>query len=264
MTGARTAGDTLLDGGGGIAGQQGHLLGDGIGGARLLGQATPAAQEIEHTVVDLLQDLGDLRVRRRRHRMKHRGRRRGGPSEHRVEHEGVQVHVHIQGRAEPLDDGHGPAVALADTLAPGGTAQPPEDHPDEHCQHVPTQGGVESELIAQRPRQRQHPLAHGGVRNHAIDEVSGELTHAAAPTRRAEAAPLATEGHDHFVLAPLAPHMKTPVSEEATAQVGAELAGDERWEPAALLRGPSQERVEMGVDDPIEYGALGSATLVGR
>lgn len=60
-----TAGDKLLDGGGGIAGQQGHLLGDGIGGARLLGHATSAAQEATHTVVDLLQDLGDLLVRRR-------------------------------------------------------------------------------------------------------------------------------------------------------------------------------------------------------
>ena len=58
MTGARTAGDKLLDGGGGIAGQQGHLLGDGIGGARLLGHATSAAQEAKHAVVDLFQDLG--------------------------------------------------------------------------------------------------------------------------------------------------------------------------------------------------------------
>jgi hypothetical protein len=82
MTGARTARDTLLDGGGGRAGQQAHRLGDGIGGARLLGHATSAAQEATHTGVDRLHDLGDLLVRRRRHRMTHRGRQRGGPVEH--------------------------------------------------------------------------------------------------------------------------------------------------------------------------------------
>ncbi len=69
----------------------------------VMGAGSAAAQEATHTVVDLLQDLGDLLVRRRRHRMKHRGRRRGGPSEHTVEHQQVQGPVNIQGRSEAPD-----------------------------------------------------------------------------------------------------------------------------------------------------------------
>jgi hypothetical protein len=62
MTRPRTAGHELLDGGRSKAGQERHLLGDGIGRVRLLGQSTSSAQKARHTVVDLLQDLGDLLV----------------------------------------------------------------------------------------------------------------------------------------------------------------------------------------------------------
>jgi len=72
MTGARAGGETLWDGGGGQAGQERHLVGDGIGGAGVLGQATAAAQESLPPVVDLRQDAGDLLVRGRRQGMKHR------------------------------------------------------------------------------------------------------------------------------------------------------------------------------------------------
>ncbi len=63
MTGPRTAGHKLLDGGRRVAGQERHLLGDGIGRARLLGQATSTSLESTHPVVNLLQYLADLLVR---------------------------------------------------------------------------------------------------------------------------------------------------------------------------------------------------------
>jgi hypothetical protein len=65
VTGPRTAGDPLLDGGGGITSQEPELLGHGIGGTGVFGQAPAAAQEAQHAMVDLLEQLGDVLVRRR-------------------------------------------------------------------------------------------------------------------------------------------------------------------------------------------------------
>jgi hypothetical protein len=41
-----------------------------------------------------------------------------------------------------------------------------------------------------------------------IDELSGELTHAPAATRRAEAAAFTAEGHDHVVSTAVAAHVQ--------------------------------------------------------
>lgn len=61
------------------------------------------------------------------------------------------MNIQIQRSSEPLDDGHGPALAVAYSLPCGGATQPAEEDADERRQYVPAQRGVEGELIAQRP-----------------------------------------------------------------------------------------------------------------
>jgi hypothetical protein len=92
------------------------------------------------------------------------------------------------------------------------------------------------------------------------------MSHAAAPAGGAEATPLAAERHDHFISAVLAPDVHAPVLEPATAQVGAEFAGDEGGEPvaAALVGGPGQEGFEMALEGAVKDGVLGSVALIGR
>ncbi len=142
MTGARTAGDKLLDGGRGIAGQEWHLLGHGIGRARLLGRPTSPAQEAKPIVVGLLQDLGDLFVRGRGQGVKYRCLCRRGPSEHAVEHTRVEMNVKIHGTSEALNDGDGAALAVAYSLVRSAITQPAEHDANEHGQHRSTQFGA--------------------------------------------------------------------------------------------------------------------------
>ena len=60
--------------------------------------------------------------------------------------------------------------------------------------------------------------------------------------------------------------MHALVLEPATAQVGAEFAGDEGGEPVAtaLDGGAGQESLEMGFEGAVEDGVLGSMALIAR
>ena len=111
----------------------------------------------------------------------------------------------------------------------------------------------------------ENPLPHGHVRDHALDQLGGEGAHAPAPTRGAEAAALAREGDDHLVGAARAADVEAPVFEDAAAQVGAQLAGDEGGQPGALVPGGGgQEAIQMGLEGPVQDRVLGLAALIGR
>ena len=90
------------------------------------------------------------------------------------------------------------------------------------------------------------PLAHGHPGDDAIHQLGGQLAHAATPARGAEAPAFAAEGHDHLIAALLAPDVHAAVFDPATAQVGAEFAGDEGGQPvaAALVGSAGQEGLE--------------------
>jgi hypothetical protein len=90
LAGAGAGGDPLLDRGGGVAGQQRHLLGHGIGGAGVVGQAPGPPEQARQARVELLQDLGDLRVGGGGQRVEDRARARRGTAEDAIEHEGVE------------------------------------------------------------------------------------------------------------------------------------------------------------------------------
>jgi len=55
---------------------------------------------------------------------------------------------------------------------------------------------MSSEQQAKQDRKREHPLAHRHPGDDVIDQVGGGLRHAPGATARAEAATLATEGHE--------------------------------------------------------------------
>jgi hypothetical protein len=74
LAGPRAGGNSLLDRRGGVAGQQRHLLGHRIGGARVRGEAPGPPQHARHALVDLIQDLSDLLVGGGRQRVEDRRR----------------------------------------------------------------------------------------------------------------------------------------------------------------------------------------------
>src|SRR5207245_11520642 len=94
--------------------------------------------------------------------------------------------------------------------------------------------GVPGEEIAQPVGQREHPLAHGHVRQDVVDEVCRLLRHAAAATTRTEAPPFARERDEPFVRAALAAHAGEATGEDATGEELAELALDEAGKTAAV------------------------------
>jgi hypothetical protein len=270
MARAGAGGDEFLDRGGGVPGQQRHLLGHRIGRAGLRGQAAAATEQAHHSTVDLLQDPGNLLVGGSGQRVEHGGRSGSRAAEDAIEHDRVEMDVNVECRAESLDCRDRPALAVGNALAGRGAPQPGEDAADEHAQHRAGQRGVKGELIAQGEGQRQHPLAHGHLGDDAIDQLGGQLAHPAAPARGAEAAALAAERHDQLISAPLALDVHAAVLGPTTAQVGAQLAGDKGGKSfaAPLLGGAGKKGLEMAlegaVEGAVEDRVLWSVALIAR
>ena len=113
-------------------------------------------------------------------------------------------------------------------------------------------------------RQREHPLAHGNVRQDVIDEVGGLLRHAAAATARTETASLARERHQALEGAVLAPNPCEASAERSARQELAELALDEAGKSAAVgaVGGLAQEGFQVLAHDAMEDGALRGPGLI--
>jgi hypothetical protein len=102
--------------------------------------------------------------------------------EHAIEEHGVAVHVELEARAKPLNDGHraGMAVGPAGTACP--SAVPAEHGPHEHPDDGPAERVVEGEAVAQPVRYSEDPLPDGHfLRNR---RQSGKLVTEQATTRR--------------------------------------------------------------------------------
>ncbi len=145
-----------------------------------------------------------------------------------VEHERVEVDVQIQRITEALHEGDGAALAACERHA--GSRAPPqrgEDGAHEEAEHRARERAVVGQAVAQGKGQRQHPLPHGDLGQHAVDEVCGGVGHAAAAARRAEAAALAREGHDALASAGVAAYAHEAVGEDPQREERPKLAFDE-------------------------------------
>src|SRR5439155_3958290 len=72
--------------------------------------------------------------------------------------------------------------------------------------------------VAQRDRHREDPLARRYPGDDALDQMRRHLRHASSGTRGAKPASLATEGHQHLVLAGVTAETEKPVRQDATPQ----------------------------------------------
>jgi len=77
------------------------------------------------------------------------------------------------------------------------------DHPQEDMQYSSDRLWLPFQIPAQPLGHREHPLAHRQGREDVIDQVGGGLRHAPGVARGADAAPLAGEGHQEIVAAPV-------------------------------------------------------------
>ena len=131
------------------------------------GQAA-AAEQADHPAVDHGEEARDLLVSRRRRRVeRERARRRLG--EYPVERKRVEVDIEIDPAPETLDHRHRPAV----TVRHPGTSRLPaveaQERADEDGEHGSTKPVIPGEQVAQTPREREDPLAHGHRWEHGAD-----------------------------------------------------------------------------------------------
>jgi len=136
-----------------------------------------------------------------------------------------------------------------------------EQHAHVHAEHRARECVIPRQQIAQPVRHAQHPLAHGHLRKHLVDQARGALGHAPAATARAEAPTLARERHQPLEHAVGAAQAREPVDQHAARQEVAELLLHECGQrgAACVTPGGLEEGFEMLVDHAVQHGVLGVA-----
>ena len=182
--------------------------------------------------------------------------------------QGVQVHVEVQSRAEPLDHhqqaGVGQLHGLQLEELLGLAPQEAKDHPRKDPGDVAADDGVVRHEIAQGPREAQHPLA---VRDQGwqdlVAEVRGTVLHPPSPAARTETPALAGEGHQPVVAALRAVDAGEAVVQDATAQESLEFALDEPGHVAVEVLAARQKPWQVLGQAHVEDHVLGFPALVG-
>jgi hypothetical protein len=260
---ASHAGDAAGDGGTVELGEERVLLGQRIRLRRIrAGAEATAHEEARDASGDLTHQPLDLGVVGRRQRMEAQGAVRPGRVDA-VEQQRVEVDVQVEGVAEALDEGDRAALAVDDApLLARTPLERREDRAHEDSQHGARERRVVGEAVAEREGQREHPLPHGNLGQHPLDQVRCRVRHAPGAARRAEASAFAGEGDDAVESALVAVDAHEAVGKDPAAQEAPELALDEARHPALAGLGPSDEGLELRLDHPVEKALLGPAAGV--
>jgi len=105
-------------------------------------------------------------------------------------------------------------------------------------------------------------LPHRHARDDGICQVGGTFVHAPCATRRAEAAPLATEGDQGVFRAGVAGEAQETVGQDAAREVGVEFVGDEARQVRAGRFAVRRECACVLLHQPVERCLFGAVTLV--
>ena len=116
-------------------------------------------------------------------------------------------------------------------LVARASAQQPEHGAEEHGDDGAAQVVVPRQLVPQAVRQTQHPLPHGHVGEHVIDQVGGALGHPAAAATRTQRAAFAGKRDQPVEAAVAAAKPREPAGEPATPQKVPKLLLDEAGQP---------------------------------
>lgn len=148
---------------------------------------------------------------------------------HPVHNTDMEVHMPVQGRAEPLDesDGTNAQGRLVHACHTGAVGlQILRDDPKEDAQHHVPIYPVALQKIAQSLWHRQHPLAHRQAGKDVIRQVRRRLHHAPAVAQGAHPPILVGEGHKVVVTAIIAAGAGKHVGKDAAFEVFTECLAD--------------------------------------
>jgi hypothetical protein len=139
--------------------------------------------------------------------------------------------------------------------------QPAEQRAREDAAHGGAHSRARGEQEADAERKRDHPLAHGRVGQHVVDEVRGGVGHTPAAAGGAEAAAFASKRDELIAHAARAVHAREAVGEQAALEVAAQLALDEARQAVARIgsTGALEKGLEVGEQRLMQHAALGLA-----
>ena len=164
---------------------------------------------------------------------------------------------------QALDEGGGATLLRASTPLPSrASAQLGEQRADEGTEHFAREPAVIGAAVAERIGEREHPLPDGHLGEHAIDEVGGNVCHAASSTGRTESATLAREGDHAIVTTVVAVQAQEAMRQDAATQEGAKLLLDEAGYRLIAVGCAREKALELLADDLVEEGLLRVMALV--
>jgi hypothetical protein len=103
------------------------------------------------------------------------------------------------------------------------------DSPVDYTQYPGHGFGVASKQKAEREWKAKYPLAHGLMRQNFIYQQGGTIRHSTCTTTGAEAALLAAERDQSFIVAGLAADPEETMFKSATLQVFVKFISDVCW-----------------------------------
>jgi hypothetical protein len=106
--------------------------------------------------------------------------------------------VELDAAPKALNRRHRPAAPIDDTPSPPAPALEAEERPGVDREHGAAEGVVPGQAIAERVRQREHPLADGYMRQDVVDEFRGTRGHPPTATAWTKPASLTGEGYERL------------------------------------------------------------------
>jgi hypothetical protein len=175
----------------------------------------------------------------------------------------MEVEIRIEGGPEALDEGDGAALAARETpVTPRAPAELGEERAEEGAEHLAREPRVVEAAVAKRVREREDPLSDRHLGEDAVHEVRRRIGHAAAAARGTETAILARKSQQAVAAAGIAVEPKETTGEDATREIGAQLALDEAGHGVLALAGAREEGLELLADDLVQQGLLGAVACV--
>jgi hypothetical protein len=189
-------------------------------------------------------------VRRRRGRREARRAPILRAHEGTVGHQNVKMRVEVQRPTKPLHEGD--RVGLHPLTGPVPAhlrAQVLADRLEDNPRDLREQRTVPRCGLAQRPRERQNPMAHRDFGHLPAHQLRRGLAHATPAARVARPASLAREGHGVVSATARAPCPREAVREHAASQVDVELVVHVARQRRAVHRRGLDHRQRLGPPD---------------
>jgi hypothetical protein len=171
----------------------------------------------------------------------------------------------LEAAPEALDRRHRPAPTIADPAPAPAAPLEAEERAGVDREHGAAEGVIPRQAIAERVREREHPLAYGDVGQDVVDQFRRTGGHAPAATARTKPAPFTGKGHQRLGVTTIALKTGKTPSPHSTVQEAAELLLEERGQSAGIgAGGGRKKRFQMLADDLMEHGAFGLAGRIAQ